>query len=812
MQGTNLKRFITITQTDGSQKQRSDEDLPITIGSSSDADIIIPESDPIGAYIGDSQGHLFIQPSDTSRLPLFHNNRHLSESSWLKSKDKIQHGTTLISYLKKGDKLFFTVSEQRPEQQQLLRPPHEPPPQHDQPGDTPGSIPVHIDNNQPVSKGRKILTAVLGSAFVVLGLAVLFVLIARPLQIDISPEPDSFSLSGFPPGIKLGERYLCIPGTYSAKIEKQGYYPVEIEIIVKKDTDNRLSAMLEKLPGILNLAVTPGGDISVYSNDKMIGTTPPESMEILAGTHQLRLVKDRYKPFISEITIEGEGKTQTLEAVLQPDWAEITITSAPASTVVRVDNTERGDTPLTMELLSGNRLITLSKEHYLDAQIEIQVIAGEALTHDVQLELVPGILALNSIPKGAAVTVDNIYQGTTPFTLAVSARSDHEIMLTSPGYKIVRQRITLEPAEQQTFDIQLQQEQGVIYLTTYPSSAAITINGKQYANSQGKLTLPAKKHILEVKASGYKPATRTIVPKIGFSQQISIELVAENSSAASRPPSSPQASLETKSGQKLLLVEPSTFTMGAPRREPGRRANERERTVVMKRPFYLSEKPVTNGQYRAFNNSHNSGAVSSYTLNDDNQPVVNISWEEAVKYLNWLSSRDNLQPFYSAQGSSYVAASPPTNGYRLPTEAEWSFAARQLGSLTRQRFPWSDAFPPRQASGNYGDISAAGIIPRIIQGYKDGFPTTSPVASFPANKGGFYDMGGNVGEWCHDYYSAYTNTLSNKSDPMGPDSGTHRVIRGSSWRDAAITELRLSYRGYHREPRDNVGFRIARYQ
>ena len=72
--------------------------------------------------------------------------------------------------------------------------------------------------------------------------------------------------------------------------------------------------------------------------------------------------------------------------------------------------------------------------------------------------------------------------------------------------------------------------------------------------------------------------------------------------------------------------------------------------------------------------------------------------------------------------------------------------------------------------------------------------------------------GGNVSEWCHDYYSAAAATLSNKPDPLGPVSGTHRVIRGSSWRDAAITELRLSYRAYHRQPRDTVGFRIARYQ
>ena len=88
---------------------------------------------------------------------------------------------------------------------------------------------------------------------------------------------------------------------------------------------------------------------------------------------------------------------------------------------------------------------------------------------------------------------------------------------------------------------------------------------------------------------------------------------------------------------------------------------------------------------------------------------------------------------------------------------------------------------------------------------------TSPVGYFPANQAGLYDIGGNVSEWCHDYYNAYTGRLAEAVDPLGPAVGTHRVIRGSSWRDATLAETRLSYRAYHKEARDNVGFRIARY-
>ena len=90
----------------------------------------------------------------------------------------------------------------------------------------------------------------------------------------------------------------------------------------------------------------------------------------------------------------------------------------------------------------------------------------------------------------------------------------------------------------------------------------------------------------------------------------------------------------------------------------------------MKRSFYLSDKLVTNHQYRDFNRQHSGGAVGGYTLEGDQQPVVKISWEDAVSYLNWLSLKENLQPFYIKNGKTYIPALPLTNGYRLPTEAE----------------------------------------------------------------------------------------------------------------------------------------------
>ena len=272
--------------------------------------------------------------------------------------------------------------------------------------------------------------------------------------------------------------------------------------------------------------------------------------------------------------------------------------------------------------------------------------------------------------------------------------------------------------------------------------------------------------------------------------------------------------MPTTAGVGMIGLGPATALMGAPRREPGRRANEQERAVRLVRPFLLAAKLVTNGEYRRFQPGHRSGSVGNMTLDGDNQPVVNVSWQDAARYCNWLSRQQGLPEFYQPQGTTMTAVHPFNTGYRLLTEAEWSFAARMAGRGQRARYPWTGKFPPPKVVGNFGDESARSLLPVVIRGYNDGFAVTAPVGRFPKNPGGFFDMGGNVRQWCHDWYTAYAGLGEQKErvDDMGPASGTHHVVRGSSWRDATMTSLRLSYRGYSKVAKDDIGFRVARYQ
>ncbi|MBT8355713.1 MAG: PEGA domain-containing protein [Desulfofustis sp.] len=808
-----MNRLITIRQLDGMEDHFSDSDLPLTIGSGPENHLRLQGSDELSAYIDDAQGHLFIQPADSLSALLLHNDRQLTESAWLKSGDCLRSGKVVARYERSGERIIFDVVEERSGESPVLSPPSHPPPGVSPQNNGADELPVDIAPPATSSGKKKLAVGVVSLLFLVLSCAVGFVLLARPFELVISPEPDTLSVSGLFPSVKISGRYLLLPAVYTVKAQKKGYQDFQTEVAVGQDGTSSLAVSLEKLPGLLSLQLTPTDGVEVYSGDTLLGTTPPTTIEISPGPHILSLSKPRYRPHEVEIVIEGRKIVQNLEVSLEPDWADITITSNPEGAGVTIDGRSSGMTPLTVPLLSGTHEIELNMESYSPRSGSVTVEAGVETEISFELTPLPGRLLLTSVPEGAAVNVGAEYKGTTPLSLILPSGSSQEITLSSPGYISISRSLLLSPGEERELQLTLQEEQGVVFLTVTPPEATVTINGTPHGSLQGTLTLPVRAQAFVFSAPGYKTISRTITPNPAFSQQLVIDLPADSLSSQPAPlPPVDTLSLTTATGQQLRLIQPSPFMMGAPRREPGRRANERERRVTMKQPFLISETLVTNSEFRKFDGTHLSGSYRGQTLDGDNQPVVKVTWDQAVAYLNWLSEQDKLEPFYrKEEGGGYRAVSPPTNGYRLPTEAEWAYSARREGVEAVQRYPWVGGFPPGSVVANLGDESARTLLPRVIPGYNDTFPVSSPVGYFPANKAGLYDIGGNVSEWCHDYYSAYTGRLSEEVDPLGPSAGTHRVIRGSSWRDATLAETRLSYRAYHKEARDNVGFRIARY-
>ena len=190
---------------------------------------------------------------------------------------------------------------------------------------------------------------------------------------------------------------------------------------------------------------------------------------------------------------------------------------------------------------------------------------------------------------------------------------------------------------------------------------------------------------------------------------------------------------------------------------------------------------------------------------------MRITWEQAAKYCNWLSEQESLPPFYNIEGEAVVGFNPDSHDYRLPTEAEWEWTARTDGTGTLRRYPWGEQLPPPENAGNFADVTSRNYLGQVLFDYNDNHLGSAPVGTFTPNQHGVFDLAGNVAEWTHDFYGALGALGGVEVDPLGPVEGQFHVIRGSSWAHGTITELRLSFRDFGEEPRDDVGFRIARY-
>ena len=231
-----------------------------------------------------------------------------------------------------------------------------------------------------------------------------------------------------------------------------------------------------------------------------------------------------------------------------------------------------------------------------------------------------------------------------------------------------------------------------------------------------------------------------------------------------RPPTNPQPGqsyTDTVTGMTLVWTPPGCFAMGSPDTEKDRSANEMQHQVCLK-GFWMGKTEVTNAQYRLFDASHDSGNYETYDLNGAKQPVVRVSWQEATAYARWLSDKSGLR-------------------FRLPTEAEWEYAAR--AGKTDASYWGSDASQACRYAKIY-DETARKAKPFNWANYpcESGQVVAAPVGQFTPNAFSLYDMLGNVAEWtCSSYDSAYAGGETQCVDRTA--TGGRRVLRGGSWSD-----------------------------
>jgi formylglycine-generating enzyme required for sulfatase activity len=229
----------------------------------------------------------------------------------------------------------------------------------------------------------------------------------------------------------------------------------------------------------------------------------------------------------------------------------------------------------------------------------------------------------------------------------------------------------------------------------------------------------------------------------------------------------------------LRLIPAGEFLMGSPNWDKNAAANERPAHLVrITRAFYVGVYKVTRQQFRQFVTSTNYKTAAETQSDvstlfgkktwidpgfyqDDTHPVVCVTWEDAGKFCAWMTSKEHVT-------------------YRLPTEAEWEYACR--GGAESRFFYGNDETKLGDNAWYFGNAKAG---------------ATHPLGQKPPNAWGLYDVCGNAMEWCSDWYDKDWYASSGaKNDPVGPESGTYRVIRGAWFHASSVQDCRLAKRSF----------------
>jgi formylglycine-generating enzyme required for sulfatase activity len=260
----------------------------------------------------------------------------------------------------------------------------------------------------------------------------------------------------------------------------------------------------------------------------------------------------------------------------------------------------------------------------------------------------------------------------------------------------------------------------------------------------------------------------------------------------SAPPAVPEPFTNSQ-GMKMVKLEGGTFKMGSPDGEPGHRPEEGPvRDVTIRGPFFMSATEVTNGQFLRVMGQNRSQAAD-IAKRPEYLPVDSVTWDEANEFCRKLTEKEKGQPWWRKDWE-----------YRLPTEAEWEYAARGgtdtpfwCGSTVK--YSEHALFRP-----NPEDLLGVGGDPLKLPRFGQEVAKTTP------NKFGLHDVHGNLAEWCSDWYKSEAYKDGARDNPTGPADGDKRVVRGGSFRDPASATRSAARAGVRPNERlDTVGFRAV---
>ncbi len=499
----------------------------------------------------------------------------------------------------------------------------------------------------------------------------------------------------------------------------------------------------QKLASVL-IESYPDARMEIFVDGKFTGKYTPATIEnIVFGKHTVRLSHPLYRS--QEKTVEIGETTQSLKFTMVAAFAELSINTTNDA-IIQIDGKVIGSTSWKGKLGEGLHIIIVKKEGFSSREQQVTIIRGRDMHVDLMLSPKTGSLEITTDPPGVMITLNGKMYGLTPKTIKDLPLGIYNLSLDKPEYTSIIRRITISDSDLQKLEFSMTSGKEVI-ITSDQDSTLVYIDNEKEGVAPLKIWLKYGSYNIKLQR-GALTTIETIEVAHGGSKDYSFTL---------------SNTVDPFEGQ-LVFVKGGTFKMGDLSGDGSREETPVHQVTV--NDFYMGKFEVTQSQWESI-----MGSNPSHFNGCPNCPVERVSWIDVLEFLVKLNE---------LTGKSY----------RLPTEAEWEYAAK--GGSKSRGFLYSGKNNVNFVawySGNSGN-------------------KTNPVGQKEPNELGIYDMSGNVWEWVNDWFNYYTETP--KDNPTGPDNGDGRIVKGGSWFGHAGGN-RVSCRGSD-EPvnkRSYIGFRIV---
>ncbi len=516
----------------------------------------------------------------------------------------------------------------------------------------------------------------------------------------------------------------------------------EVTVNLEGNKEYYLDAQLDQLFTIT--VASNMKDADVYIDNRYCNKTNEEYIlivhDITPGEHALRIEhagrKAEQKILVHRDNVYFRCNVDTAEA--SPQYVVFEV--EPANAMVFIDNepqtTQEGYAQAVLQ--NGTYSWRVMAKGYYE-QSGTFTVSGAKVTRKVTLKA-DGAMVTISAGGGADIWVNNERKGNSSWRGMLSSGT-YIFEARKEGHRTTRlsQTITSATAEQSYMLDAPTPIMGRLDVSCVPAIADLYVDGKKIGETPLTTSLMVGEHSVELRRSGYTSQSQKVSVSEGKTATVNVTLakVATTASTASTAATYADSATANFDGFEMVFVKGGRFKMGATA-EQGKDAYKDEKPVhsVTVSDFYIGKYEVTQAQWEAV-----MGKNPSY-FKGDNHPVENVSWNDVQKFIKKLNAKTGKR-------------------YRLPTEAEWEYAAR--GGDQSKGYKYS-------GSNDIGSVAWY---------TNNSGKQTHPVGQKQPNELGLYDMSGNVYEWCSDWYGRYSSGL--QTNPTGPAKGSDRVLRGASW-------------------------------